>query len=219
MQFPENDNDFEETTITEANGDRERGWQITKSDGWSFFIEKDSPLEPATGMTVRFYGKGLGYAVRGVFLDGQKVYYRTEAEENEHREIELYGADAKDWLERWDAGKTVWSIEMGGLGPGYEQAIQMTAAELLRFVIEKGYNREALADGETWAIIRDEIQNASFVNPVVDNLGLSGAQFGAAMNVAINIYRHGPRFVMNDERVKDRHIQVSKNFPGMAATN
>lgn len=219
MKFPENDNDFEEATIADVDGDRECGWQIEKSDGWSFFIQKDSPVEPVTGMTARFYGKGLGYTVRGVFLDGHKVYYRSEAGETIYREIETYGADAKDWLERWDAGKTVWSIEMGGLGPGYEQAIQMAAAELLRFVIEKNYDRDALADGETWAEIRDEIQNASFANPVIDSLGLSGAQFGAALNVAMNLYRHGPRFVMNDERVKDRHIQVSKNFPGMAATH
>lgn len=29
-------------------------------------------------------------------------------------------------LARWDAGETVFTAEMGGLGPGYEQAIQET---------------------------------------------------------------------------------------------
>mgnify|MGYP000936595712 FL=1 len=36
------------------------------------------------------------------------------------------------------------------------------------------------------------------------------------MNLALQFYRRGPRAVMTDERVKDRHIQVSRTFPAAA---
>lgn len=56
------------------------------SSGWYFWISHDSPIVPAVGMPIRLYGKGIGHTVRGVFLEGVRVYYRTEAEQDEeHR--------------------------------------------------------------------------------------------------------------------------------------
>jgi hypothetical protein len=122
---------------------------------------------------------------------------------------ELYGKDCSEWLRRWDEGKTVWSIEMGGLGPGYEQAIQITTAEVVRHLIEKQY------DFDKWKEdgLSDKIWEWGMTNPIIKDLGLSGAQWGAAVNLAAMIYKQGPVAVMQDERVKDRHIQVSKVFP------
>jgi hypothetical protein len=208
--FPD-DQEFEEHKITGVTA-YDGGWEI-KHDGLCFGVSKDSPVTPVEGMTARFYGKGFGYRVRGLFLDGAKVFYRTEAEDKEHHEIEMYGADATEWLKRWDEGRTVWTISMGGLGPGYEQCIHITCAEILRVMLEKRYDVEKWADKDEWSKVRDEIDETVMAVPCVKALGLSGAQWGAAMNVAAFLYRHGPRFVMNDERVKDRHIQVSNNFP------
>ncbi len=36
--------------------------------------------------------------------------------------MNIYPENAKEAVEIWDKGGTLWSIEMGGLGPGYEQA-------------------------------------------------------------------------------------------------
>lgn len=102
----------------------------------------------------------------------------------------------------------VHSIEMGGLGPGYEQAIQITVAEVLRHLLEKGYDAAKLQPH------MDEIREASFKNETIMKLGLSGAQWGGAVNLASMLYRHGPIGVMKDERVKDRHIMVQRKFPG-----
>lgn len=207
-----NDEEFKETTITGVREESD-GWTIQRADGWSFYCPKSVQVEPKPGMVARFYGRGLGYPVRGLFLDGQQVFYRTEAEDREMREIETFGADAADWLARWDAGHTVWSILMGGIGPGYEQCIQVTAAEILRHLLDVKYDTEAWEDDEVWSRDRDAIEKAGFANEQIEKLGLSGAQWGAALNLALCLYRCGPRAVMTDERVKDRHIQVSKNFP------
>lgn len=203
-----NDDQFEETTITKVSHEGD-AWSIERADGWNMFIPSSSPVEPKEGMVARFYGKGIGFAVRGLFLDGQEVFYRTEVEDKRKHEIDLYGVDAADWLKRWDEGDTCWSIEMGGLGPSYEQCIQITVAEILRHLLERKYDRA------TWAEERDhkEIETTVLANIRISALGLSGAQWGAAMNLAFQFYRRGPLAVMTDEMIKDRHIQVQRTFP------
>lgn len=211
-----NDAQFEDTTITSVRAEAD-GWSVGHSHGFSFWVKSSSPVEPKVGMSARFYGKGIGFPVRGLFLEDQEVFYRTEAEDEEKREIDLYGADATEWLRRWDAGDTVWSISMGGLGPGYEQCIQITTAEVLRHLLERKYGPSTWEDRDAWETDRKAIENDAFANPRIDALGLSGAQWGAAMNLALQLYRRGPRGVMTDDRVKDRHIQVRRTFPGHAA--
>lgn len=209
-----NDEQFKETTITNVRDEGEGYWSIQLSSGWHFIVPATSPVEPKEGMVARFYGKGIGFAVRGLFLDGQKVFYRTEAEDNEKYEIDTYGADAADWLKRWDEGRVCWSIEMGGLGPGYEQCIHITAAEILRHLLERKYEPETWDhEPETWNHDRKEIEDAVFANRKISAIGISGSQWGAAMNLASQFYRRGPRAVMTDDRVKDRHIQVQRTFP------
>jgi hypothetical protein len=131
-------------------------------------------------------------------------------------DIQRYGADAADWLKRWDAGDICWTIEMGGMGPGYEQAIQVTAAEVLRFLIDNKVDAEKQYTGDAWKELSEQINKSLWADPKINDLGLSGAQAGAAKSLATMLYRDGPVGVMTDERVKDRHIMVSRNFPKAA---
>lgn len=211
--FPINDEDFEDVTIAKVEP-TDSGWMVERSDGWSIHIPAESPVTPYVGMQARFYSKGIGYAVRGIFLGGEKVFYRTENEEREYRQKENYGTDATDWLARWDSGRSVWSIEMGGLGPGYEQAIQITVAELVRIMLANKYDHSRWSEDSAWKDDRATIRTAAFTCEAISNLGLSGAQFGAALSLASRIYMDGPIKVMNTESIKDRRIQVSKHFPG-----
>jgi hypothetical protein len=163
-------------------------------------------------MSVRFYGKGIGQNVRGLFLDGEKVFYRTEKEDKEKQEIDLYGADVTDWLNRWDEGKSVWSVEIGGLGPSYEQCIQITTAEILRFMLHKKYDSSNWKNSALWNKNREEIDKWGQTNPIIDKLGLSGAQWGAAVYLASQFYMKGPKKLMS-EIPESRKIQVQKYFP------
>ena len=129
---------------------------------------------------------------------------------------ELYGHDAAEWLRRWDEGRTVWTIEMGGLGPGYEQCIHMLAAEVIRCLIDNKVDCDSWTD-EVFKRDLDLIDKTVFAIPEIKALGVTGAQWGAARNVAIMIYCKGPVAVMTDRRVKYRHIQVSRKFPGAGA--
>lgn len=211
----ENDDQFKDQTIERVSTND--GEHTITCDGWSLWCGKECPVVPEVGQIARLYGFGLGSTVRGLFINGVKVWYRTPDEEAEHHEITTYGADAVDWLSRWDAGRSVFTIKMGGMGPGYEQCIHVTMAEILRWMVEHKPSQDDLNDETKRRIINDQMEAVVFKVPVVERLGLSGAQWGAARNLASNFYRNGPRGVMNDERVKDRHIQVSRTFPGMAA--
>lgn len=213
-QYPSNDDQFEDTAVIAVDPQEDGGWIIKRADNWSFFIQ-ESTIVPEVGMHARFYGKGLGYLVRGLFLNGQEVFYRTRDEADEKQKAELYGENIEDWLRRWDAGKTVWSIEMGGMGPGYEQAIQITAAEMVRNLIKHKFNSTMGQDRDEREVILKRIGNELLDNPMIQSLGLSGAQWSGALNLAIQLYVHGPQAVMSDDAVTDRQIQVSRNFPGV----
>lgn len=123
-------------------------------------------------------------------------------------------------LERWDAGHSVWTVEMGGLGPGYEQAIQVLAIECLRELVAKDFEWTGThKDGETTeADKRDSDTCRALLDPVVSRVdkwpgcGFSGAQVGAAMHLAAKFHRFGPIWVY-DNAPEDRRIQVSKDWP------
>ncbi len=212
--YPENDTEFEDRIITEVTESDDH--HSIGTNGWWMQVSKASGVVPKVGQNARFYPQGIGRSVRGLFIDGVKVWYRTDAEDKEYREVELYGADAGEWLKRWDEGRGVWTIEMGGLGPGYEQCIHITAAEIIRYFLAEKHDSSLWIDKDIWKQVRDKMEPVVLEIPVVKNLGLSGAQWGAAVSIASAIYMRGPREIMTDKATKDRHIQVSKNFPAAA---
>ncbi len=213
--YPKNDTQFKNVIISKVEK-HDDGWTITRDDGWSFYVPPTSPVVPKVGMTARFYGAGIGSVVRGLFLAGKKVFYRTAKEDKAHQAKEIYGATVEEWLERWDTGDTVWSVSMGGLGPGYEQAIQMTVAELVRIILEHKFDCKKWAnadDGTDWERDRKEVYEIAIKNPVIAKLGLSGAQYGSALFLAAKLCIDGPIKVMTYPEVKNRKIQISRNFP------
>lgn len=214
MSEPTEKDQFEDVTIERVEAG-ESGWDIG-FDGRGLLCPKYEGGEPKIGSTLRIYGKGFGYRFRGLFIDGVKVFYRTEAEDAEHHEIQMYGADAAEWLKRWDEGRSVWSIEMGGLGPGYEQCIQIVAAEVVRFLLKANPHNQDLIDNwkEKWS---GEIDKALWADKRINDLGLSGAQAGAGKNLGSRMYMDGPRKVMAEPSIKDRHIQVQRALPSLAA--
>ena len=120
--------------------------------------------------------------------------------------MEFIAETAQEQLRQWDANETIWTVEMGGMGPGYEQAIQTAAIELIRDNLDKPLPEDG--DKEAWRSWGD-----STLNRIDDQLGgLTGAMWGAARNLAARILKFGPKKVLED-LPKDRMIQASKNWP------
>lgn len=212
--FPKDDSQFEECAIKSVRAEeRSGGWSINRDDGFSFFVPKDSPIAPTPGMTARFYGKGIGFTVRGLFLDGAEVFYRTEAEEKAKHRKDTYGLTAADLLAKWDSGQSIWTIEMGGMGPGYEQAIQIAAVEMAR----EGLDVPLEGPKEGHDAIWTEVCHRALKKHDEALGGLSGAMYGAAKWLSWRwVHGGGPAKLIEDTEARgdrDRVMQVSKNFP------
>lgn len=126
-------------------------------------------------------------------------------------DIPFHPQTAKDALARWDDGKTVFTIEMGGIGPGYEQAIQCLVFEIIRGNLDTKLPPES--DKTALKSFWDTFGDAD-IHRVNDQYGYSGAQVGAAKQIAYRALRDGWEKML-ESAPDDRKIQVSKHFPGM----
>ncbi len=75
------DRQFEDSVIAKVEpGDDD--YSLTFESGWSFWCPKKG-IEPHIGDIARLYGKGIGFTVRGLAINGQVVFYRTEDEDRQ----------------------------------------------------------------------------------------------------------------------------------------
>jgi hypothetical protein len=81
---------------------------------------------------------------------------------------------AAEALARWDDGKTVWTVEMGGLGPGYEQAIHVTAFELIREALALDSRPIDSKGDDLWQAFGERLDKEP--HPWMHDLGITGAQ-------------------------------------------
>lgn len=116
--------------------------------------------------------------------------------------------DAKEQLRRWDSGRSIWSIEMGGIGPGYEQAIQTLAIEIVRDELTKPVPEKP--DRE-WGMSTVERIDIKLPDGRYSCGGFSGAQVRAARQLAYSWLTIGPAAVQQQQNAG--HIQVSSFWP------
>lgn len=120
MIFPNKDDKFEDRTITGVTT-HENGWEIDM-DGWGLFINKPSTVEPKLGMSIRTYGL-LGQPVRGVFLDGKKIFYRTEEEENK-RHAETVAISQTKKKTDFEPGRAAYEAQVAALPEVFQRRIK-----------------------------------------------------------------------------------------------
>lgn len=112
--------------------------------------------------------------------------------------------------EKWARGELIWSAELGGIGPGYEQAIQILLWEILA-----RWPHETLARNPEAKEYPKEY--SEHVEKVVHELdqscgGFSGAQVSSAQAAAFQFLVYGYNEMMG-KLEKDRKILVSKKWP------
>jgi len=107
----------------------------------------------------------------------------------------------------WNNNEPVTVIEMGGLGPDYEQAIYVLAFAFLTELLAQPQP----IDFKTADKIVREIEKLPTVEALITKVGPSGSMVGAAWNVAFVFMRHG--YEKGLAMAPDRHIIVYKNAP------
>ncbi len=95
----------------------------------------------------------------------------------------------REMLELWDAGKSIWTIEMGGIGPGYEQAIQILMVEIIRDEIDKPLPTDK--NWRTWGDATVKRIDYQLPDGKWSCGGFSGAQIGAAKQLAYSFLQAG----------------------------
>lgn len=125
-------------------------------------------------------------------------------------------------LAAWDRGDEVETVEMGGMGDGYEMAIQCVAFELLRGIQADEELKRAIVETSKGERFPPEVTEkldaltlaADAKDPETGRYklgGLSGAQAGAAQNLALTFISRG--FDAARSEVPDRLIFVRKQDP------
>ena len=128
----------------------------------------------------------------------------------------LYGhhETVETLIAAWDKGETIWSLELGGLGPGYEQAIQVCAVELARGCKDM----TGMKNDDKESTTRFRAKCDEIIHAIDDKLGgLSGAMVGAAEWLAWQwCFNGGPAALqkrLKERGESDRAIQVSTAWP------
>lgn len=124
MLTAQTDPQFKEYMISNVR-EESNGYVITFDGGTCFLIPKnpDVSLVPAPGMTVRLFGKGFGYPVRGAVVDGVVFFYRTPEQEKEKHKQFVDEQNAKKRAE-FEKNKAQMDADFAALPPVFQQRIE-----------------------------------------------------------------------------------------------
>jgi hypothetical protein len=115
----------------------------------------------------------------------------------------------KNWLVDYDNGITMNTVSMGGFGDGYEMALQECAIEAMRNL-------------QNTSVPDSQEEFVEFLNEAIDKAadkldathGFSGAQVGAAKNIAAVFWKQTPDVGIK-KAPAERIIQIYKGSDGM----
>lgn len=215
----DNDTEFEETTIIEVR-DLGDTYDIKRKEGWNFFVDKKHGVEPKVGMKARFYGGGIGRTVRGLMLDDKMVFYKTPEElDEEHKKWventrKEYQEEHKKLMEKIKDEEPFETIDISGMGSGYERACQQMLKAGLEYLHDKpdfkfDFEEYERVYGVCWSTSDEAKKLSDVVTSATE--GCSGAQHHVVINHLAYIYKHGyDKWLENNS---DRKYTYPKELP------
>jgi len=117
----------------------------------------------------------------------------------------------RQWIADYDSGKAMESVKMGGISEEYEAAIQECAIETIRNLQMIALPEDKEAFGAAVQVAAD-----AAVDLLNDECGFSGAQVGAAKNMAAVFWRQTPAVGIAKMKAQDpkRVITIRKGENG-----
>jgi hypothetical protein len=117
------DRQFEETTVAKVEGGP-GNWTLHLSEGFCFGgIPAKWNGTPKVGAKARFYGKGFGFPVRGLDLDGEEVYYKT-ADEQEAEHLKWVKDKEREDFDRFQRNKPEMDKRVAALPKVFRDRLQ-----------------------------------------------------------------------------------------------
>lgn len=126
MSYPEHDTEYTEYVLDKVERySDESGWSLGfDSYGFGFRDnDNESGVVPKVGDTMRQYGRGFGHAVRGLFINGQKVYYRTAEEDQAHFQRQQAKRD-RESIAKWEKGRVEADARIAALPSVFRERIE-----------------------------------------------------------------------------------------------
>lgn len=186
------DTEYRDSTVVSVTEYPDKGFSFQDDDGyWLAMLPLAEP--PQIGDHVRFYGRGIGYTVRGVAFNGRVVHYRTEEEDRQRwqEEAEARRREKREALDReraerdgrWAALPDPMKLRVLGFVErgGDTWRAEFEPYEL--FVCEEAVKFAAVLGAETDWSDRDAIE-AKIKAAGVESDQHSGNTYGAALRLA-----------------------------------
>jgi hypothetical protein len=188
------DAEYEDATAADV---RESGdyWTVHRSDGWTIGVPKVDGVAPRVGSRLRFWGRGIGFPVRGIAVDGVVVRYETDAEQRDRYARELAEREAAQRATFEREGRAALDARYDALPPVFRARIDRFRANNPDFRWKyEGYEMfcceqavviaRALGTPEAIQSFRDLPRSEQMAKvPGLDD-GHSGNTFGAACVLA-----------------------------------
>lgn len=118
------DTQFEDKTIerVEVVGE-DKAYAAVTADGWTLSVALNGNPAPKVGDVALYYGRGIGYPVRG-FVVGETVYYYETEEQHEARFRRERQEEAERRIAAFDAGRAAYYAEVNALPAPFRRRIE-----------------------------------------------------------------------------------------------
>jgi hypothetical protein len=197
------DTEFETKKIARVEGSEQEGWSVTMDDGWSLGVPSFGG-RPKKGDAITLWGRGIGYTVRGIAINGVIVRYETEGAERQRFDAEQRESERqRKWA--YEQAKPEDDRRIGALPPSLSAILREKLAKSPEFAWDHcgfAYNLYAFEQGvEIAKHLPDEAAIREFPHlpwkqqrkrvPTLDD-GHSGGIFGTAIHAALVLLTPNP---------------------------
>lgn len=197
MKIPQTDTEFQDDTIKSVDDNAENGWGVTGGSGWSLFIPNELCKQtPKPGESYRLYGRGIGYAVRGIVIGGRVYRYETPAE----HEVSQQAMRERLTREREESDRKFRESQKPKL-PEFSTSDPDGWAACVATNSTDGYSFECCRYAAAWAATMErEMAKGATVPDIAekcaseaDTSGITGFMYGAAVAMLAKFWVHGDK--------------------------
>ena len=124
------------------------GFEI-KHGMWSFYLTNDKnkkKIVPKIGDTAFFYGDGIGFEVLGIQINNELIFFESREERKIQKENWInqtrkkYLDEYKQLMEKIKDEESFLTINISGMGSGYERACQLMLRAGIKFLDENEFH-------------------------------------------------------------------------------
>ncbi len=148
MIDPVIDEKFQRSKIKEVTR-MDGGYNVLREDGWSLWIsDKKNKMNvmPRQGDEIIVYGEGVGQTILGIQINSALVFFEDRMEKERQRNIWIektnkrYEEEYQKLMETIKDEEPFETIDVSGMGGGYERACQLMIQAGVKFLEENEFH-------------------------------------------------------------------------------